>query len=60
MTEHLKVKIIDGPFKGFIGKYVGPRGNFKHKIIITMFGKEEAIIIDALEFKKLRPENSFI
>jgi len=48
------VRIIDGPFKNFEGK-VGQvdeeRG--KIKVLVTMFGRETPVELDALQVKKI-------
>lgn len=47
------VQIIDGPFKGFEGKVSGvddTRG--KIKVLVSMFGRETPVELDALQVKK--------
>jgi transcriptional antiterminator NusG len=50
----MAVKIGDGPFKGFEGKINeidGSRG--KVKVLVSMFGRETSVELDALQVKKI-------
>jgi transcriptional antiterminator NusG len=48
------VRIVDGPFKNFEGKVSNvdeERG--KVKVLVTMFGRETPVELDALQIKKI-------
>lgn len=48
------IKIVDGPFKNFEGKVSAvddERG--KIKVMVTMFGRETPVELDALQVKKI-------
>ena len=48
------VKITDGPFKNFEGKVSAvDEGRGKVKVLVSMFGRETPVELDALQVKKL-------
>lgn len=48
------VRIIDGPFKNFEGKVSNvDAGRGKVKVLVSMFGRETPVELDALQVKKL-------
>ena len=54
VEENDVVRIVDGPFKNFEGKISAvdhERG--KIKVMVTMFGRETPVELDALQVKKI-------
>ena len=48
------VRIIDGPFKNFEGKVSAvDEGRGKIKVLVSMFGRETPVELDALQVKKI-------
>ncbi|MCB9798729.1 transcription termination/antitermination protein NusG [Candidatus Nomurabacteria bacterium] len=48
------VKIVDGPFKGFEGKVSAvDQDRGKLKVLVSMFGRETPVELDALQVKKI-------
>ena len=48
------VSVTDGPFKGFEGTISEIDGNKgKLKVLVSMFGRETAVELDALQVKKI-------
>ena len=48
------VSVTDGPFKGFEGTVSDiDNKNGKLKVLISMFGRETAVELDALQVKKI-------
>ncbi len=48
------VRIVDGPFKNFEGKVSAvDEGRGKIKVLVSMFGRETPIELDALQVKKI-------
>ena len=48
------VRIIDGPFKNFEGKVSNVDANRgKVKVLVSMFGRETPVELDALQVKKI-------
>jgi len=54
ITENQPVRITDGPFKDFEGKVsVVDEARGKVKVLISMFGRETPVELDALQVKKI-------
>ena len=48
------VKIVDGPFKDFDGKVAElDEEKGKVKVLVSMFGRETPVVVDALQLRKL-------
>ena len=48
------VKIVDGPFKNFEGKISSvDETHGKVKVLVSMFGRETPVELDALQVKKI-------
>ncbi len=53
LAEGDAVRIIDGPFKNFEGKVQNvDEGRGKIKVLVSMFGRETPVELDALQVKK--------